>query len=115
MRRLLGKWFDVLHLLEHGNPANNCSALENPEPLQVLKRHVEDRDTACHRLPQHLNPQPLPLPWVNLVCNLLAGCFLIVLALRVGIDSGWIVDTDDVYVHVCSAGLQALQILIRHR
>ena len=41
------------------HPANICPALENPEPLQVLKRHVEDRDTACHRLPQHARrPQP---------------------------------------------------------
>jgi len=42
-------------------PCQLVLALENPEPLQVLKRHVEDRDTACHRLPQHLNPPTTPL------------------------------------------------------
>ena len=57
------------------HPANICPALENPEPLQVLKRHVEDRDTACHRLSQHAStPQPLPSPWASLVC--VCGIFL---------------------------------------
>lgn len=53
--------FFRLHLLALPVLPTTCPALENPEPLQVLKRrHVEERDTACHRLPQHLNPNHTP-------------------------------------------------------
>lgn len=43
-------------------------ALENPEPLQVLERHVEERDTACHRLHSTSPTSTAPLDRLRPLC-----------------------------------------------
>jgi hypothetical protein len=122
MRRLFGKWFDVLlHLLDR-RTLPTFVALKNPEPLQVLLDATLKTATppaiACLNIPTSLNPPtttvPLGKPCVCAQSYRSWFCYRLGLASRQSCNI--VIQKTYTWMSILQpCCMQALRVLIRHR